>query len=348
MAAKRRRSSEPAIHLPRNGPISAPRPRAPMSSPMPVAPAPNTFSANTEISTSTPAARPKPPFTLSNASTRWSRRAYRAVSRVASRTPGCSRGRSSENGRRMRHSNAADSTNEAASMTKAASMPSVATTTPPRAAPTASIVPHAEPSSEFGGGQVVGLHEVRDAAAWTAGSNATPKADRSGSSTKTSQKVSELRANRKHRQTTARARSHAIIRWRRSRRSARIPPSGDSRKNGISCAMMTRATATALPWTSSARSNRATVRNQSPPSEMMPAANRRLKSRLRRRSRRLARGPVPPATPAASPSGSLGRRRCSGVGSRSDTARHTTSPRTPGPRCLGAVSPSRHGPTPTR
>ncbi len=75
------RSPGPAAARPRNGPMSAPTPRAAISTPMPIAPAPNTSSANTEISTMTPAVRPNPAFTDNSA--RFGKAALEAGSNAA-------------------------------------------------------------------------------------------------------------------------------------------------------------------------------------------------------------------------------------------------------------------------
>ena len=49
--------------------------------------------------------------------------------------------------------NSADSRNDSASTTKAVSRPNTVETTPPSAAPTASIVPHSEPAIAFAEGR---------------------------------------------------------------------------------------------------------------------------------------------------------------------------------------------------
>ena len=90
IAGKSRRCPGPAIRWPRNGPINAPTPRAAIRMPKPMLPESNTSRAITGIRASKPAAAPNPNFTASRDRTRWSRRAKRHVSWVASTIPGCS------------------------------------------------------------------------------------------------------------------------------------------------------------------------------------------------------------------------------------------------------------------
>ena len=70
-----RRCPVPLTRWPKNGPTSAPTPRAAIRAPTPISPRWNTSAPNTGISASTPAASPNPAFTPIRASTRWSRRA---------------------------------------------------------------------------------------------------------------------------------------------------------------------------------------------------------------------------------------------------------------------------------
>src|SRR4029450_9009311 len=129
IAPNRRRSCGPARDLPRNGPISAPTPRAAISSPRPISPAWNLPSARIGRSTSTPPATPHPNFTASSAGTRGSLRAYRTVSTVSCRRLGRSwTARSSANVAWIPRISSAESTNEGES-------PAIATADPTYPAP---------------------------------------------------------------------------------------------------------------------------------------------------------------------------------------------------------------------
>lgn len=67
-----------------------------------------------------------------------------------------------------------DTRNVPASIRNAASRPSAAATMPPRAAPTASIVPHSEPNSAFAGPRSRGSTRLGNAAlvaGWKAAEN---------------------------------------------------------------------------------------------------------------------------------------------------------------------------------
>ena len=74
MTRNSRRCSGPLRRWPKNGPTSAPAPRAAISTPTPMSPSWNTSTPNTGINASTPAASPKPPFTEMRENTRRSRR----------------------------------------------------------------------------------------------------------------------------------------------------------------------------------------------------------------------------------------------------------------------------------
>ena len=229
--------------------------------------------AKTAIRTRTPAANPNPAFTPINASTRWSRLAYATVSRVASRMLGCSwcSSRRSENARPTRKSSHAESRNEAELPRKAASRPNSVTTRPPRAAPTASIVPHAEPTRPFAAARSSGSTTLGIAAA-DAGSKQAVNTLIEASSTKTIHTVPLDSTSSRGRHRTARARSAAIISRRRSTRSAKAPPTGDNRKNASSGTVIVSATNTAEPVSRCTSPNRATTMNQSPPKEISWAA----------------------------------------------------------------------------
>ena len=68
---------------------------------------------------------------------------------MASRIPGWALVRARENGRWIRTISHADARKETESTTMAVSRWNTAVTRPPRAAPTASMVPHSEPDSAF-------------------------------------------------------------------------------------------------------------------------------------------------------------------------------------------------------
>ena len=82
--------------------------------------------------------------------------------------------RSSENGARMLAISAPETTNVAESIRNAVSRPSAAATIPPRAAPTASIVPHSEPNRALAGPRSRGSTRLGNAAL-EAGSNEAAK-----------------------------------------------------------------------------------------------------------------------------------------------------------------------------
>ena len=153
----------------------------------------------------------------------------------------------------------------------AASRPNSVTTRPPSAAPTASIVPQAEPTSEFAAARSRSSTTL-GIAADEAGSKQAVNTLIDASSTNTSHTVSSLCTSSSGRHRPARARSATIISRRRSRRSARAPPTGENRKNVSSGTVIVRATNTA-EWVSECTSpNSATVMNQSPPNEISCAA----------------------------------------------------------------------------
>ena len=114
----------------------------------------------------------------------------------------------------------------------AVSSPNASLTRPPSPAPTASIVPHRDPFSAFAAGRSSGSTTL-GVAAENAGSNGAANVASTGSSTYASQIVSGP-TSRNDTQTTARARSQAIISFRRSIRSASTPPIGEARKNADS------------------------------------------------------------------------------------------------------------------
>ena len=125
-------------------------------------------------------------------------------------------------------------------------------------------------------------------AADDAGSNGAEKIDRIASSGNASQIVSGP-TSRNATQTTTRARSHAIMSFLRSIRSARAPAQGEAKKNASSWVRIASPTSIARPVASRIRPLIATNRNQSPPSEITDAKNSRRKSRLRRSNETLAR-----------------------------------------------------------
>ncbi len=85
--------------------------------------------------------------------------------------------RVSDKARRTRNSKAADRTNETESAMNAVSAPNTVETTPPRDAPTASMMPHSEPASAFAVARSSGSTAF-GVAAEKAGSNAAANSDR--------------------------------------------------------------------------------------------------------------------------------------------------------------------------
>ncbi len=145
----------------------------------------------------------------------------------------------------MRESRAAEARNETASTRNAVSRPNTVATTPPSAAPTASIVPQSEPPNALAVGSSSALTRF-GIAADEAGSNGAAKIDRIASSGNASQTVPGP-TSRKATQMTMRARSQVIISLRRSTRSARAPAQGEARKKALSCARIERPTSIARP-----------------------------------------------------------------------------------------------------
>ena len=160
--------------------------------PTPMSPSWNTSTPNTGINASTPAASPNPPFTEMSENTRPiaprvvhdfdGRRHHLGMFVVRPRVR-------SENGRRIPANNSADSRNDTALTMKATSRPKTVETTPPTAAPTASIVPHSEPLNAFAVGRSSGSTRF-GIAADEAGSNGALKTDSTASSGYANQTVS--------------------------------------------------------------------------------------------------------------------------------------------------------------
>ena len=116
----------------------------------------------------------------------------------------------------MPTTSSAETPNEAALITKAASRPSVAATTPPSAAPTASMVPQAEPISTFASPSSLILHQFGSAADEVGSKTAAPN-ESSAAATKAIHSVPGSRASRNASATGTRARSAITISRRRSK-----------------------------------------------------------------------------------------------------------------------------------
>ena len=177
----------------------------------------------------------------------------------------------------------ADRKNDAELTTNDTSRPSHDVTSPPTAAPTASIVDHVAADSE--------LARTRSAGATTAGSIA----ERAGSKNEVpttanpinayaSHTVSALRTPIRPSTTSPRTMSAAIITRRRSSRSTSTPAHGPITADGSCCTTNIAATLVAVPVRSSSNAYTATVLNQSPSWLTTWPAQSRRKSRFARSS----------------------------------------------------------------
>ena len=202
----------------------------------------------------------------------------------------------SERARRIRNNSPAESANETASAMKAVSAPKTVETTPPRDAPTASMMPHKDPARALAVARSSGSTAL-GVAAENAGSNAAANRDRIATSTYASHRVSGPTA-RNARHVTARARSHTIMSRRRSSRSASHPAQGVAKKMGSTWDTMRSPTEVAVPVASNTNPPSATNRNQSPPSEITDATNRRRKSGFRRSNDHAVRAPTLRSVPS--------------------------------------------------
>jgi hypothetical protein len=157
----------------------------------------------------------------------------------------------------------ADRANEAALTTNATSRPSVAATTPPSAAPTASMTPQVEPISTLASGRSSSSTRFGSEAELVGSNTAAPR-DRPAAATNAIHSVPGSRASRKARATGTRARSAATISRRRSYRSASTPAIGEATANAPVCTTSISAATLGEPVSSRARPSSATVANQSP------------------------------------------------------------------------------------
>ena len=132
---------------------------------------------------------------------------------------------------RTRSRSIADTANDAASATNAASFPSVEETRPPSAAPTTSIVPHADPMRTFARARS-SFPTTLGIAAEEAGSKKAEKPERKTRRTKAIQMVASDRAARSPSARNARMTSAEIITDLRSNRSTITPAKGDTIANG--------------------------------------------------------------------------------------------------------------------
>ena len=145
--------------------------------------------------------------------------------------------------------------------------PNIAVTAPPMPAPTASIVPHVDDISTFAGPSSSGL-TMFGSAACDAGSKYAEPIEMRITPANAIGSVAGERARSGRRHAIVRPRSVAIISLRRSMRSIRCPACGVKRKIGSVCDSSTSETSVAECVSWSTRSASATVRNQSPPSEI--------------------------------------------------------------------------------
>ena len=152
-------------------------------------------------------------------------------------------------------------------MRKAASRPNATATRPPRAAPQASIVPHAEPRRTLATGRSDSSTRFGRAADEVGSKNAE-SAEMAAVASRAIQSIDGSRTSRKVSAAPARNTSAVTIRRRRSSRSASTPAIGEAKKNGADCSTSTSDARAAEPVSSSARPSKATVANQSPPKLM--------------------------------------------------------------------------------
>ena len=198
--------------------------------------------------------------------------------------------------RRTRNSSPAESANDTASATKAVSAPKTVETTPPSDAPTASMMPHSEPASAFAVARSSGSTAF-GVAAENAGSNAAANKDRIARARRpaTGSPVPPRGTRGRSRREPGRT---TIMSRRRSSRSASQPAHGVAKKIGSTWDTMRRPTEVAVPVTSKTNPPSATKRNQSPPSEITDATNRRRKSGFRRSNDQAARAPTSRSVPS--------------------------------------------------
>jgi hypothetical protein len=188
---------------------------------------------------------------------------------------------------RIRTTSRADTRNDAASMTKAASRPSVPATSPPRAAPTASMVPHDAEVRVLAAARSSGATRFGRLAPDAGWKNAL-RADIPARQNKPIHTVSGDLTSSIPRARTIRIRSVATMSRLRSKRSANEPEIGASRNCGRIEAARIMPALRADPVRSSTSPRRATVVNQSPPSEISCADQSFLKSELVVRRRRMS------------------------------------------------------------
>ena len=143
----------------------------------------------------------------------------------------------------------------AASTMNERSRPNFIVTTPPIAAPTASIVPHVDPISTLAGPSSSGV-TMFGSAACDAGSKYAEPIEMTITPAYANGSSAGVRASNGRRHAPVRATSTMIINLRRSTLSTICPAIGVKKKS------------VADPVSESTRSSNATVRNQSPPSEI--------------------------------------------------------------------------------
>jgi len=204
-------------------------------------------------------------------------------------SPGCSCSSvpRSENGRRICETSIAEMTNEAESPMYPAPRPNAATTSPPTAAPTASMVPHVAPARMLAVARSSRSTRLGTAAI-EAGSNTAPSAAMAPARTYTSHTCDGRWITKNPSAKAARSTSARIISACRLSRSASGPPKKMNKVKGTVMAAYKAATRPGECVSEKTSPARATNRNQSPVNDTTCARKRRRKCGFRRRRRRVA------------------------------------------------------------
>src|SRR5438309_1046606 len=177
------------------------------------------------------------------------------------------------------------------------------------------MVPHSEPVSTLATARSSVATRLGTAAA-AAGSKKAPSDWINPTNRNASHTVDGDRTKKNPKASTPRARSAATMSRRRSKRSASGPPTKVNAAKGTDIVAMRAATRAGEPVNSKTSPNKATDRNQSPPSEISCARNMSRKSRLRCSSSRASPVRLRRAPEAAAAAGGGMRPRLAGLPGR--------------------------------